>query len=79
MVELLIFLAVGAVAGWIAGQIFSGGSAGLVMNMLIGVVGAVIAGHLLPSFGIQPLLLSQVVNATLGALILLFVLSLVKR
>ena len=78
-VGLLIFLAIGAVAGWLAGQIFRGGGYAIVGNMLIGVVGAVIAGHLFP--GLLPIggLPGQIVSASLGALLLLFILSLIRR
>ena len=79
LIGLLIFLAIGAVAGWLAGVLFKGGGFGLVGNMLVGVVGAVIAGHLFP--GILPIggLPGQIISASLGALLLLFVLSLVRR
>ena len=78
-VGLLIFLAVGAVAGWLAGRIFRGGGYGIVVNMLIGVAGAVIAGHLFPGLLPIPGLPGAILSAALGALLLLFLLSLLRR
>jgi len=44
------YLVIGAIAGWIAGKIVKGGGSGLLMNMVIGVVGALIGGFLLSFF-----------------------------
>lgn len=77
-VGLIVLLVIGAIAGWLASQLVRGGSAGLIPNMLVGVVGAVIAGFLLP--GLLPIggLLGEIVSATIGAVLLLFVLRLVR-
>jgi hypothetical protein len=48
-VDILIWLAIGAVAGWLAGQLISGGGFGLIGDIVVGIVGSVIAGYLLPS------------------------------
>ena len=49
MVESLIaWLIVGAIAGWLAGLIVKGFGFGLVGNIVVGIIGAVIAGWLLP-------------------------------
>ncbi len=40
--ELILFLAIGVAAGWIAGQIMKGRGFGLVGNMVVGVVGAIV-------------------------------------
>ena len=50
---ILIFLAVGAVAGWLAGKIMKGGGSGLLGNMLVGVIGAVVGGFLFNLLGIS--------------------------
>ncbi|MEL6979125.1 MAG: GlsB/YeaQ/YmgE family stress response membrane protein [Pseudomonadota bacterium] len=78
-IGLIIMLAIGAVAGWLAGLIMKGGGSGLIGNIIIGVVGAVIAGFLFP--GLLPIsgLLGQIASATLGAVLLLFVLGLIRR
>ena len=49
---ILIILVIGAVAGWLAGQIVRGMGFGLIGNIVVGIVGAVIAGYLLPRLGV---------------------------
>ncbi|WP_386067328.1 GlsB/YeaQ/YmgE family stress response membrane protein [Tahibacter sp. UC22_41] len=51
---LLVWLVVGAVAGWLAGQIVKGHGFGLVGNIIVGIVGAFLAGWLLPGLGARP-------------------------
>ncbi|MCI4664287.1 MAG: GlsB/YeaQ/YmgE family stress response membrane protein [Neomegalonema sp.] len=79
LVQIIITLAIGACAGWLAAQIMSRRSLGVVGNIIVGVLGALVAGFLLP--GILPLagLVGQIVSATIGAVILLFVIGLVKK
>ena len=81
--SLLIILLVGAVAGWLAGQIVSGFGFGygLLGNVVIGIVGAFIAGLVFPrmGFALGGGILAAIVHATIGAVILLFVIKLVKR
>src|SRR6187455_3104004 len=76
----LIILMVGLIAGWLAGQIVQGTGFGLVGDVLIGIVGAFIGSWLLPRLGIHlgAGLVAAIVNATLGALILLVVIKLVR-
>ncbi len=78
---ILILCLIGAVAGWLAGQIGSGFGYGLLGNIVIGIVGAFIAGYLLPrvGFSIGSGILGSILNATLGAVILLVIIKLVKR
>jgi uncharacterized membrane protein YeaQ/YmgE (transglycosylase-associated protein family) len=80
--SLVILLIVGAIAGWAAGQIVKGYGFGLVGNIIVGVIGAFIAGWLLPRLGVHigggPLL-GQIISAIIGAVILLFILGLVRR
>jgi uncharacterized membrane protein YeaQ/YmgE (transglycosylase-associated protein family) len=78
---ILIFLVVGAIAGWLAGLIVRGGGFGLIGDIIVGVVGAFIAGLLLPRLGIHlmPGFVGEVIDATIGAVILLLVLRLVRR
>lgn len=80
-VALLIWLAIGAVAGWLAGQIMKGGGFGLVGDIVVGIVGAAIAGYLLPRFGIAfgGGIIAAIINAVIGACILLFAIRLVSR
>lgn len=78
---LLIYLAIGAVSGWLAGKLMRGGGFGLLGDIVIGIVGAVVGGYL---FGLAGLsagsgLVGSIVTATVGAMVLLFLIRLVKR
>ena len=78
---LIIFLIIGAIAGWLAGQIMRGGGFGLVGNIVLGIIGALVAGWLFPTLGFRvggPLV-GEIINALIGALLVLFVVGLVKR
>jgi uncharacterized membrane protein YeaQ/YmgE (transglycosylase-associated protein family) len=80
-IALVIWLAIGAVAGWLAGQIMKGGGFGLLGDIIVGIVGAAVAGFILPRLGIVigGNLIAAIINATIGACLLLFVLRLIKR
>lgn len=79
--SLIIILIIGAVAGWLAGQIMKGYGFGLIGNIVVGIVGAVIGGYLLPRAGLSlgGGILGAIISATIGAVILLFLIRLVKR
>ena len=51
--SIVIWLIVGAVAGWLAGMVVKGGGYGLLGNIVVGIIGAVIAGWLLPQLGVK--------------------------
>ncbi len=81
--SIVIWLLIGAVAGFLAGLIMDGGGYGLIGNIIIGILGAVVAGYLFPRLGVSipitdPLVRSIAVSTT-GAVILLFVIGLVRR
>jgi uncharacterized membrane protein YeaQ/YmgE (transglycosylase-associated protein family) len=78
---LLIILVVGAIAGWLAGQIMRGTGFGLIWDIVIGLAGALLGGWLLPRLGIVigGGILGAIINATIGAVILLAIVSLVQR
>ena len=78
---LIIWLIVGAVAGWLAGMVVKGGGYGLIGDIIVGIVGAFIAGWLLPRVGIVigGGIIAAIINAFIGAVILLIVLRLVRR
>jgi uncharacterized membrane protein YeaQ/YmgE (transglycosylase-associated protein family) len=79
---LIIWLIVGAIAGWLAGMVVKGGGFGLIGDIVVGIVGAFIAGWLFPQIGI-PLFggyfIGAIVDAFIGAVILLIVIRLIKR
>jgi len=79
--DLVIWLVIGAIAGWLAGLIVTGYGLGLIGNIVVGIVGAVIAGWLLPSIGFVLVggIFAAIVNAVIGAVILLLVIGLLKK
>jgi len=79
--SLIIWLIVGAVAGWLAGQVMKGGGFGLVGDIILGIVGAFVAGWLLPRVGILigGGILGAIINAFIGACIVLLIVRLIKR
>ena len=79
---LIVLLIIGLIAGFLAGKIMSGGGFGLVGDLVVGLIGAVIGGWLwtvLKLPGIGPVWLTAIIAATIGACVLLFILRLVKR
>jgi len=80
IISLLIFLAVGALAGWLAGNIMKGRGFGVIGNIVVGIVGAVLGGFIFGFLGITTGgLLGSIIMATIGAVILLYLISIVKK
>jgi len=79
--SLLVLLVVGAIAGWLAGVIMKGYGFGLIGNIAVGIVGAFLGNFILGAIGltIGGGLVAAIIRATIGAVILLFVIGLVKR
>jgi uncharacterized membrane protein YeaQ/YmgE (transglycosylase-associated protein family) len=80
MWHFLLFILIGAAAGWLAGLIFKGKGFGFWLNLLVGIVGGWLGGWLfgkleISSFGI----VGGLVAAVVGAIILLWVISLIKK
>jgi len=81
---LIVLIIVGAVAGWAAGLIVKGYGFGLIGNIIVGILGAFLAGWLLPKIGVHisvggAPIVSQIITAFIGAVILLFILGLIRR
>jgi uncharacterized membrane protein YeaQ/YmgE (transglycosylase-associated protein family) len=78
---IIIWLIVGAIAGWLAGMVVKGGGFGLIGDIIVGIIGAVIAGWLLPQLGIVigSGIVGAIIDAFIGAVILLIILRLIKR
>src|SRR2546427_334530 len=81
--SIVIWLIVGGVAGWLAGLVVRGFGFGLIGNIIIGIVGAIIAGWLLPKLGVgaivrQPIV-DAIIHALIGAVILLLIIGLIRR
>ncbi len=78
---LIIWLVIGAIAGWLAGLIMKGYGFGLAGNIVVGIIGAFIAGWLLPQIGFVLVggIVAEIVNAVIGAVILLLVIGFFKK
>jgi uncharacterized membrane protein YeaQ/YmgE (transglycosylase-associated protein family) len=77
--SLLLTIVVGIIAGWLAGQIVRGGGFGLIGDLIVGIIGAFIGDWLLPRLDIHLGVgtVALIVNATIGAIVLLIILRLV--
>uniref|UniRef100_UPI0040579792 GlsB/YeaQ/YmgE family stress response membrane protein n=1 Tax=Candidatus Electronema sp. TaxID=2698783 RepID=UPI0040579792 len=78
---LIIFLCIGALAGWIAGRLMKGSGFGLLGNMAVGIIGAVIGGWTFSQLGISVAngFIGSLVTSVAGASILLFFVGLFKK
>ena len=78
--SIIVFLIVGAIAGWLAGVIVKGFGFGLLGNIVVGIIGAFIAGWLFPQlgWGVGGGILWAILHATIGAVILLVLLRIVR-
>jgi uncharacterized membrane protein YeaQ/YmgE (transglycosylase-associated protein family) len=81
MESLLIIVLIGLAAGWLAGQVVQGTGFGLVGDIVIGIVGALIASLLFPrlGFALGGGYLGAIISSAIGAILLLVVARLVKR
>ncbi len=80
MISFLWFLLIGLAAGWLAGKIMKGRGFGLVGNLVVGVVGAILGGWLFGALGLYPQSsLGSLITALVGALVLLYIVGLIKK
>ena len=79
--SIFAMLVIGAIAGWRSGKIMEGRGFGLLGNMVVGVVGAFVAGIIFPALGfsVGGGIFASILHATIGAIILLFLIGLIKR
>jgi len=79
--SLLVVLIIGAIAGWLAGLIVRGAGFGLIGNIVVGIIGAFVASWVLPRLGVGlgSSALRDIINATIGGIIVLVILSLIRR
>jgi uncharacterized membrane protein YeaQ/YmgE (transglycosylase-associated protein family) len=78
--EFLWFILIGLAAGWLAGQIMKGSGYGLIGDLIIGVIGALLGGWLFGLAGIAAAgLIGQLVVATIGAIVLILLLRVIKK
>ncbi|MCU1231654.1 MAG: putative rane protein [Acidobacteria bacterium] len=78
--ELIWFLIVGAIAGWLAGQFMKGSGFGLLGDIVVGVIGAFLGGYLFRLAGVNlgGGLIGAIVVAFIGAIVLLFLVRLIS-
>ena len=80
LTNLIWFCLIGICAGWLAGQIWKGSGFGLVVDLIIGIIGAILGGFVFHLLGLSwggPL--GSLIVATIGALLLLFIIKQLKR
>ena len=78
--NLLIFLLIGALAGWAAGLVMKGRGLGVLGNIIVGVIGAFLGGWLLPMLGVSfGGNIGLFITAFIGAVVLLALVGLIKR
>ncbi|WP_322042494.1 GlsB/YeaQ/YmgE family stress response membrane protein [Paraburkholderia sp. J67] len=78
---IIAWLIIGAIAGWLAGVLVKGGGFGLIVDIIVGIVGAFIGGWLAGLLGIHigAGIISSIITAIIGAVILLFIIRLFRR
>ncbi len=81
IISLLIFLGIGAVAGWLAGLVVKGSGFGLLVNIVMGIVGAFVGGWLFGVLGVSlgGGLIGTILTAAAGAVVLLVVVGLIRK
>ena len=78
--DLIIFLVIGALVGWLAGVIVKGGGFGLLGDIVIGILGSIFGGWLLPKFGfVIGGESGGFITAVIGAVILIFIVRLITK
>lgn len=78
---IILFLIIGAIAGWLAGELWKGHGFGLLGNIVVGIVGAFLGSFLFRQIGVSLAagILGSILTATIGALVLLLIIGLIKR
>ncbi len=78
--DIVWFLLIGLAAGWLAGQIMKGGGYGLVGDLIVGIVGSFLGGFLFRLLGLATTgLIGELIAATVGAIVLIALLRMIKR
>lgn len=79
--NILLFLLIGAIAGWLAGLIMKGGGYGLIGDIIVGVLGAFLGGYLFGWLNISPGsgLIGSLITALIGAIVLIAIVRTLRR
>lgn len=79
-IAIVWFILIGALAGWVAGELTRGHGFGFIGNMVVGILGSLLGGFIFNLLNIAAIgLLPQLITAVVGAVIFLFVLSLFRH
>jgi uncharacterized membrane protein YeaQ/YmgE (transglycosylase-associated protein family) len=78
---IIAWIIIGLIAGWLANQILGGRSGGLLYNLAVGLVGAIVGGVVFRALNIVPEanFIGQLISATVGAIILLLVWRAIRK
>lgn len=78
---IIVWLIIGAIAGWLAGTLLRGGGFGLIGDIIVGIIGAVLGGWLAGVLGLHLAsgLISAIITATVGAIVLILIVRAIKR
>ncbi len=80
MPDILFYTIIGVVAGWLAGVVMKERSLGLIGNLVVGIVGAIIGGYIFEFFGISTGgLFGSLISAIVGAIILLYIIQQIRK
>lgn len=80
MVDLIIWLVVGGIVGWLASMVMrTDDQQGIILNIVVGIIGSVIASFLFGGGINQVITITTFVYSLIGAIILLAVVNLVRR
>jgi uncharacterized membrane protein YeaQ/YmgE (transglycosylase-associated protein family) len=80
MINFLVWIVIGGVAGWLAGQFMRGGGFGIIGNVIIGIIGGLVGGWIFGLFGITAGgSFGSFITSLAGAVILLLIAGLFKR
>ncbi len=78
--NLIYFIIIGALAGWIGGKLMRGEGFGLIGNIVVGIVGAVIGGWIFDTLDISSSgVTGAIASSVVGAIVFLFIVGLIKR
>ncbi len=81
MVQILRLLIVGLVAGWLAGRVMKGGGYGVVMDIVLGILGAIVGGWIFGALNIWPGggIIGGILVAFVGAVLLVWITRQLKK
>ena len=79
--DLIYFLVVGLIAGWLAGQVMKGGGYGVLADIVLGILGGVVGGRIFGALGIWPGggLVGAILVAFVGSVVLVWISRLIKK